>query len=203
MSRLAYLATLQARLGKEKAHQKELAKAAAIGGHTHGYIEWTLRRERGELAGPEPRISDKALWAFRVWQDWQASVKLLPLALEQLVWSTTHPLCRDARLPRRDHRARPGRGRPRRGRHQDRQGDLRRGAPPGERLRDRLAGDGPRAAGREGRRGPTAEGRDGPGAGDPADSPEEQAELFATFLHVQAPWNWQQGQRAAATEPVR
>ena len=33
--------------------------------------------------------------------------------------------------------------------------------------------------------------------------PEEQAELFATFLHVQAPWNWQQGQRAAATEPVR
>jgi hypothetical protein len=42
------------------------------------------------VVGPEPRISDKALWAFMVWQDWQASVKLRPLALEQVVWSTTH-----------------------------------------------------------------------------------------------------------------
>jgi predicted RecB family nuclease len=25
-----------------------------------------------------------------VWQDWQASVKLRPLAIEQVVWSTTH-----------------------------------------------------------------------------------------------------------------
>jgi hypothetical protein len=25
-----------------------------------------------------------------VWQDWHASVKLRPLALEQVVWSTTH-----------------------------------------------------------------------------------------------------------------
>jgi hypothetical protein len=42
------------------------------------------------VVGPEPRISDKALWAFMVWQDWQASVKLRPLAIEQVVWSTTH-----------------------------------------------------------------------------------------------------------------
>jgi hypothetical protein len=90
MSRLAYLATLQARLGKEKAHQKELARGAEIGSQAHGYIEWTLRRERGEAVGPEPRMSDKALWAFMVWQDWQAMVKLRPLALEQVVWSTTH-----------------------------------------------------------------------------------------------------------------
>jgi hypothetical protein len=73
MSRLAYLATLQTRLGEEKAHQRELAKAAEIGSQAHSYIEWTLRRERGEAVGPEPRISDKALWAFMVWQDWQAS----------------------------------------------------------------------------------------------------------------------------------
>jgi hypothetical protein len=90
MSRLAYLATLQTRLGKEKAHQRELAKAAEIGSQTHGYIEWTLRRERGEVVGPEPRISDRALWAFMAWPDWQASVKLRPLAIEQVVWSTTY-----------------------------------------------------------------------------------------------------------------
>jgi hypothetical protein len=56
MSRLAYLATLQTRLGKEKAHQRELAKAAEIGSETHGYIEWTLRRERER--GSRPRAPD-------------------------------------------------------------------------------------------------------------------------------------------------
>jgi hypothetical protein len=29
-------------------------------------------------------------------------------------------------------------------------------------------------------------------------SPEEQVELFSTFLHVQALWNWQQAQRPGA-----
>jgi hypothetical protein len=42
------------------------------------------------VVGPEPRISDKALWAYMVWQDWQAAVKLRPLAIEQVVWSTTY-----------------------------------------------------------------------------------------------------------------
>jgi hypothetical protein len=56
MSRLPYLATLQTRLGKEKAHQRALAKAAEIGSETHGYIEWTLRRERER--GSRPRAPD-------------------------------------------------------------------------------------------------------------------------------------------------
>jgi hypothetical protein len=29
-------------------------------------------------------------------------------------------------------------------------------------------------------------------------SPEKQVELFSTFLHVQALWNWQQAQRPGA-----
>jgi hypothetical protein len=90
MSRLAYLATLQLRLGKEKAHQKELAQAAEIGQQAHGYVEWLLRRELGQVIGPEPRVSDKALWASVAAQDWCTRVKLRPLALEQVVWSATH-----------------------------------------------------------------------------------------------------------------
>jgi hypothetical protein len=54
MSRLAYLATLQTRLGKEKVQQRELAKAAEIWSENPGCIEWTLRHERGEVVGPEP-----------------------------------------------------------------------------------------------------------------------------------------------------
>jgi hypothetical protein len=44
------------------------------------------RARRGGRA--RARISGKALWAFMVWQDWQAAVKLRPLAIEQVVWSS-------------------------------------------------------------------------------------------------------------------
>jgi hypothetical protein len=195
MSRLAYLATLQARLGKEKAHQKELAKAAEIGSQAHGYIEWTLRRERGEAVGPEPRISDKALWAFMVWQDWQASVKLQPLALEQVVWSTTYRYA--GTLDFLAEITLPGQSGP-----VPVVGDIKTGkAIYGEAL---LQVSAYVAALREMEHAP-------PGVWgavvrlpktetDPEPEirllpPEEQADLFSTFLHVQALWNWQQAQR--------
>ena len=90
MGRMAFIATLDNRIGKTKAHAKELAKAADIGSEAHAYIEWSLRRELKQAVGPEPRISDKALWAFMAWQDWRKATNLVPLAIEQTVWSGKH-----------------------------------------------------------------------------------------------------------------
>ncbi|HAM41717.1 MAG TPA: hypothetical protein DCP69_10390 [Candidatus Omnitrophica bacterium] len=90
MSRTAYVATLTERIGKQKAHQKELAKAADIGSQVHALIEWNLRRELGQIVGPEPTVQDKAAWAFMSYEDWRKATKLVPVAIEQVVWSTQH-----------------------------------------------------------------------------------------------------------------
>jgi hypothetical protein len=90
MSRLAYIATLQDRIGKTKAHQKELAKASEIGSQVHGLIEWNLRKELGQTVGPEPVIKEKALWAFMAYEDWRKQAGLQPVAIEQVVWSTQY-----------------------------------------------------------------------------------------------------------------
>lgn len=90
MSRPAFIATLVARLGKLKAHQKELAKAAEIGSQVHALVEWNLRKEKGEVVGEAPHLSDKALWAFMVWEEWRKTATLKPVAIEQTIWSTTH-----------------------------------------------------------------------------------------------------------------
>ena len=90
MGRPSYLATLQGRIGKQKAHQRELAKAGDIGTQVHALIEWNLRRGLGQAVGPEPRVVDKAQWAFMAFQDWAASVSLKPIYIEQMVFSRTH-----------------------------------------------------------------------------------------------------------------
>lgn len=90
MSRPAYITTLTDRIGKQKAHQKELAKAAEIGSQVHGLVEWNLRRELGQQVGPEPHVHDKALWSFMVYEEWRKATHLVPVAIEQTVWSTTH-----------------------------------------------------------------------------------------------------------------
>ncbi len=90
MSDIAYLNSLQTRLGKEKAHSKELAKAGDIGSQTHKLIEWNLRASLMQEAGPSPHVTDKATWAFMAWEDWKKSVNLRPIYIEQTVWSDTH-----------------------------------------------------------------------------------------------------------------
>jgi len=87
MSDLAYLNTLATRLGKERAHSKELAKAGDIGSQTHALIEWNLRASLMQEAGPSPHVTDKAQWAFMAWEDWKKSVNLKPIWIEQTVWS--------------------------------------------------------------------------------------------------------------------
>lgn len=87
MSRPAYIATLQQRLTKQRAWQKELQKAADIGTQAHALIEWNLRRELLQKVGPEPLVDEKALWAFMAWEDWRNKTNLAPLAIEQTIWS--------------------------------------------------------------------------------------------------------------------
>lgn len=90
MSRVAYVATLTDRIGKTKAHQKELAKASEIGSQLHAMVEWNLRKELGQEVGPAPKLSDKASWSFMVYEDWRKKTKLTPKRIEQVVWSTHH-----------------------------------------------------------------------------------------------------------------
>lgn len=90
MPRMAYRATLEARIGKTKAHVKELAKAGEIGTQVHSLIEWNVRKELGLSVGDEPKIGDKALWSFMAWEDWRKTVNLKPLAAERTVWSFAH-----------------------------------------------------------------------------------------------------------------
>lgn len=90
MSRLAFLTTLQTRLGKQRANQKMLTKAGEIGSQVHALIEWNLRQTLGQQPGPEPRVVDDARWAFMAFEDWRAAVDLKPIWIEQTVFSKTH-----------------------------------------------------------------------------------------------------------------
>jgi len=69
-----------------KAADREKQKAAAIGTAVHAGIEWELRRQLGEDAGPEPRLPEAAAWAVESWKDWARSVSLEPLAIERTVY---------------------------------------------------------------------------------------------------------------------
>lgn len=90
MSRSTYVTTLDARLGKVRANQKLLAKAAEIGTQVHKVIEWNIRRDLGQIVGPGPELSDKAAWAFMAYEDWAQSVNLKPILIEQVVSSRQH-----------------------------------------------------------------------------------------------------------------
>jgi hypothetical protein len=87
MSRPAYISTLESRIGKEKAWKKESDKAIEIGDQTHKIIEWNLRKAMGQTVGPEPRIKDKALWAFMSFGDAYKALEIKPLWIEQVVFS--------------------------------------------------------------------------------------------------------------------
>lgn len=90
MSRAAFIATLTGRIGKQKAHRRELEKAGEIGSQVHALIEWNLRSQLKQEVGPEPRVVDDAQWAFMAFQDWANSVSLKPIYIEQIVFSLQH-----------------------------------------------------------------------------------------------------------------
>lgn len=90
MSRATYIATLDGRIGKQKAHKRTLDKAGEIGSQAHALIEWNLRSQLHQKVGPEPRVNDQAQWAFMAFQDWANSVALEPIYIEQTVFSKAH-----------------------------------------------------------------------------------------------------------------
>jgi len=69
-----------------KAADRAKQQAASIGTAMHAGIEWALRTQRGEDAGPEPRLPDAAAWAVESWKDWAKSVALEPVAIERTVY---------------------------------------------------------------------------------------------------------------------
>lgn len=90
MTRAMFVATLDGRIGKQKAHRKQLEKAGEIGSQAHALIEWNLRHQLGQSMGPEPRVTEQALYAFTAFQSWAASVTLQPIYIEQTVFSKTY-----------------------------------------------------------------------------------------------------------------
>jgi len=87
VSRAAYIATIEARLGKAKATDREMVKAQEIGTQAHALIEWTLRKQLGQIVGDRPATTPPAEWAFMSFEDWAKSVSLEPVYVEQTVWS--------------------------------------------------------------------------------------------------------------------
>lgn len=86
LSSTAWVLSMEGRLGKQRAHQRLLAKAGDLGTQAHSMIEWELRRRLG-IASEKPTIEDKALWAFMAWEDWAKAVRLKPILVEQVVYS--------------------------------------------------------------------------------------------------------------------
>lgn len=86
LSTTAWVLSMESRLGKQRAHQRLLAKAGDLGTQAHQMIEWELRRRLG-ITSPKPEIEDKALWAFMAWEDWAKAVQLKPLLVEQVIYS--------------------------------------------------------------------------------------------------------------------
>lgn len=87
-----FLLSLEAMLGKEKAHTKELNKAGEIGSSIHELVEWSLRAELLETVGKSPILGDQAQWAYQSFQRWRQGVNLKPIRVEQVVACTCHKI---------------------------------------------------------------------------------------------------------------
>lgn len=91
LPRSSFVATLAARLGQMRAHERALRKAGDIGQQAHDLIERELRQSLGlPLTKPAPKACDEAAHAFRAFQAWARSVRLQPKAIESVVYSRAH-----------------------------------------------------------------------------------------------------------------
>jgi len=90
MSRPAFVTSYESYIGKEKAGKKTMQKAGEIGTEIHSLAEWNLRRSIGQVVGPEPRVTQPALWAFMTLEEKIKELELEPVRIEQVVFSETH-----------------------------------------------------------------------------------------------------------------
>lgn len=82
-----FVSAVRARVGPARQHQRKLSKAADIGSSIHNMIQWTLKGELGEKQGPKPQMPEEAAWAFMAWKAWWAGARLVPVRIEQPVWT--------------------------------------------------------------------------------------------------------------------
>lgn len=87
VGRANFMASLETAVGHEKAHVKAMSKARTIGSEAHGLIEWHIRRELKQAVGTEPVVSEKATWAYLVYEEWRRSANLSVTLVEQVVYS--------------------------------------------------------------------------------------------------------------------
>lgn len=87
MTKLAYMTTLESRVGKLKAHTRQMEKARNIGIAVHELIEWNIRKELLQAVGPEPKVPPEGMWAFMAYEDWRKTANLSPIMVEQVVFS--------------------------------------------------------------------------------------------------------------------
>lgn len=90
MTRASYVASLESRLGKQRATERESAKATEIGSQAHALVEWHVRRMLGQVVGPRPAATQPAEWAFMAFEDWANSVNFQPIYTEFTTHSMTH-----------------------------------------------------------------------------------------------------------------
>lgn len=83
-----FAAVCESVLGKARAHQKALSKAADIGTQVHAKIHWYLKMELGLEPGEMPELSQPASNAFSAWGEWWVQSGLKAVRMEQPVW---HP----------------------------------------------------------------------------------------------------------------
>ena len=90
LNRPGYIASLLDRAGKVKAFQRVSQKAADIGTQVHHRVEYAIRKELGQEAGPEPPMTPAAWSSFASWENWRKGVDLKPKYCEQTVYSLTN-----------------------------------------------------------------------------------------------------------------
>lgn len=90
LSKDDYKQRLLAKLGKGKAFSRVSRKALDVGSQVHSMVEYTLRTELGHKVSRTPELTGEALRAFESWQRWRDKTHLVPIHVEQTIWSDDH-----------------------------------------------------------------------------------------------------------------
>lgn len=90
MSRDEFSALLLERIGTTKQNQRLKDRAADIGTQIHALVEWEMRRELKQEVGPQPTTLEAAIWGAMAHDDWRKSVNMVPILIEQVVWSNKY-----------------------------------------------------------------------------------------------------------------
>jgi hypothetical protein len=73
------------------AHELLLEQAGDIGSAVHARIEWSPRQELGQHVETRPPLDRlEAIHGYRVFKAWRKSVELVPIHIEDRVWSRRH-----------------------------------------------------------------------------------------------------------------